>query len=85
MKKQKMLAFALAVTLMGLVPTVSLGAQDSEQRGRPQGPPPEAIKACEGKEVGAEVSFKDPRGETHEGRCQEHDGQLAAMPKRGPA
>jgi hypothetical protein len=51
--------------------------------GRGQGPPPEAIEACEGKEAGDSVTFTGRQGETLETTCQEIDGQLVAAPPEG--
>lgn len=50
---------------------------------RPQGPPPEAIEACEDKSAGDSIEFIDRRGETQEATCEEKDGQLAAVPVGG--
>lgn len=55
-----------------------------DKKGRPQGPPPEAIEACEGKAVGDAVEFTGRRGETLEATCQEIDGQLVAVPDNRP-
>lgn len=55
----------------------------AQQRERPQGPPPEAIEACEGLTEGDSVSFESPRGDTLEGECQYVDDELVAVPKNG--
>ena len=53
--------------------------------GHPPGPPPEALKACEGKSAGDAVQIQTPRGDTITGTCREMpDGRLAAMPQGGP-
>ena len=53
----------------------------SQERGiRRQGPPPEAYEACEGKSVGDEAEFVNPRGETVTGTCEEEGNQLVLRP-----
>jgi hypothetical protein len=47
-------------------------------------PPPEAIKACEGKVEGDVVSFETRRGDTLEGSCKKIDAQLVAVPDNVP-
>lgn len=49
-----------------------------------QEPPPEAFKACEGKNAGIRSEFTDPKGELLKGTC-ENDGQgkLVLRPDRG--
>ncbi len=47
---------------------------------RPMGPPPEAVKACDGKSAGDSVSFTTRGGQTLSGTCREMNGSLAAMP-----
>lgn len=71
------MVFLLALTI--LLPTIASAGQ-----GRPQGPPPEAIEACEGKSVGDSVEFSGRRGESIEATCQEKDGLLAAVPDNMP-
>jgi len=53
------------------------------QQGRqaPNGPPPEAIEACEGKSEGELVSFETRRGDTLSGECQYVEDQLVAVPE----
>ena len=82
MKKKFFNTAILLLTLAALIPT-SIYAFGGGN-GRQQGPPPEAIEACEGKSVGDSVTFTDPRGGSHEGTCQEIDGQLAAAPENMP-
>ena len=69
-----MAAFFLAIT-----PTIGCSAGGGQ--GRPQGPPPEAIEACEGMAVGDAVSFTGRQGETLEATCQEIEGQIVAVPE----
>lgn len=47
-------------------------------------PPPEAIAACNGKAVGAQVSFTGRRGDTVTGTCQQIGEVLAARPAGRP-
>lgn len=84
MNKQRMLVLTLATTLLGLTSTVSLGAQNPGQQRPNQGPPPEAIEACKGKQVGDEVSFTGRKGEALDATCKERDGMLVAMPTSMP-
>lgn len=51
------------------------------QQGRPNGPPPEAREACEGKAEGESVSFETRRGDTLTGECQYVEEQLVAVPE----
>lgn len=43
-------------------------------------PPPEAIAACDEKELGDYVEFTTPRGETIKASCQEYEDHLVAVP-----
>jgi hypothetical protein len=52
--------------------------------GRPPGPPPEAIAACQGKTEGTQVSFVTRRADTLTGVCQKMGDVLAARPAGGP-
>ncbi|SDZ82980.1 hypothetical protein SAMN05660420_00515 [Desulfuromusa kysingii] len=85
MKKQLLTKTVLILTLVILLPIVGCA---SGGKGRPQGPPPEAIAACEGKSVGDSVTFTGREGESIKSTCQEVDGQIVAvpedMPKGGP-
>ncbi len=82
MKKQLLSTAVLLLTLAMLLPAT--GYSFGGGQGRQQGPPPEAIAACEGKSVGDSVEFTGRRGETLEATCQEQDGQLAAVPNNMP-
>jgi len=44
------------------------------------GPPEAAIKACEHKSAGTEVSFMTPRGRSIQARCTRVQKQLVAIP-----
>ena len=83
MKKTGFLKVVLIVSLSTLMPMI-VTASNNKGQGRPQGPPPEAIAACEGKSAGDSVTFTGRRGETLEATCQEKDGQMAAVPENMP-
>lgn len=53
--------------------------------GQQSTPPPEALKACEGKKSGDASEFVGPRGRTVKGICKEVDGKLALQPDRSKA
>ena len=55
-----------------------------EDRRLPQGPPQEAIAACEGKSEGDSCEFTSPRDETISGTCRSIEEQLACVPEGGP-
>jgi hypothetical protein len=67
----------------GMPPGPPQGSQHGPT-GVPPGPPPEAIEACKGKSVGAQVSFTLRNGDTLKGICQMQNGTLAAMPAGRP-
>lgn len=68
------------LTLLVLMPLTACG-KGNDKRGGAQGPPPEAIEACEGKSAGDNVSFSGRRGETLNATCEEVEGQLVAVPE----
>jgi len=73
------LVFLLAAVLMS---TVSASAQQGGGgRGGMQGPPPEAIEACQGKAEGDAVSFSGRGGESVAATCQMIEDQLVAVPE----
>lgn len=73
------------LALAGALACSSAFAEDGPPPGqRPNGPPPEAIAACNGKTAGATVSFTGRRGETISGTCTSENGVLAARPQGGP-
>ncbi len=81
MKKQILNTAVLLLTLAILLPTIGCA---SGGQGRRQGPPPEAIAACEGKSAGDSVKFTGRQGESVKATCQEIEGQLAAVPENMP-
>lgn len=84
MKRSRISKVALIVCLITLLPMIVSAAGQNQRPRRLQGPPPEAIAACDGKDVGDSVTFKGRRGENLEATCQEKDGQLAAVPNDMP-
>lgn len=84
MNKQDMKRVVLVAVLLSLVSISGWASGKGGPGGGKQGPPPEAIAACEGKAAGDSVEFTGRRGETLEATCQEKDGKLAAVPKNAP-
>lgn len=56
-----------------------------ERRQRPDGPPPEALTACEGQSAGSKVTFAGRNGEDIEATCQEYNGKIVAVPNDAPS
>jgi hypothetical protein len=54
------------------------------RRERPNGPPPEAYAACEGKNAGEAVLVETPHGDTIEAVCTLKDDRLFARPINPP-
>ena len=84
----KLHAFTLA-SFLGAASGTCFGADPpasgaSGPGGRPPGPPPEAVAACNGKTAGTTVSFTGRSGETLTGVCAMVDGKLAARPSGPP-
>ena len=64
----------------------SLSCAAPNDRGRPQGPPPEAIDACANLSEGDSCSFTGRRDDTVEGTCMrppEGGDELACAPEGG--
>lgn len=78
-KNQTLLVSLVAVAGLTMAASNAL----AQQRERPQGPPKEAVEACEGQSEGDSVSFETPHGDTVEGECQYMEDELVAMPKNG--
>lgn len=79
MKTERIAVIATLATL--LFTPISGCAADGKREDRRPGPPPEAIKACEGKSVGDSVTFTGRRGESLKATCKEIEGQMAAVPE----
>ena len=75
----------LALLLAGTATTVSARPEPGDGGGR-RGPPPEAINACEGKQVNDQCSFKGRGDETLTGICAAPPNvdELACAPEGGP-
>ena len=82
MKNYKKSRIALIVSMLLLFPLIASPAFANNERHK--GPPPDAIKACEGKKVGDSITFTGRRGETVRATCREIQGKLAALPVGGP-
>lgn len=72
----------LVIALFAGSPAIAAQEQGGRQ-GHPP-PPPEAFEACQGKSVGAAVTFQSPRGGTTEATCQEVRSRMVAVPKNPP-
>ncbi len=84
MNRHGLIVMAAAIAFAALFP-VSLPASDrSMERGRPPGPPPEAVEACKGKSEGTAVEFTNRGGEKVKGTCRQFGGRLAAAPDNLP-
>lgn len=84
MSRQGLIKVALVLALLSVAPTAGWASSNDGQNRRRQGPPPEAVQACEGKQAGASVEFSGRRGDTVEATCQERNGQLVAVPDNMP-
>lgn len=84
MNKKHIKKAAFLMAIMILLPITGCASNDGPDNDRRKGPPPEAISACEGKQVGDSVEFTGRRGETVKATCKEMSGQLAAVPAGGP-
>lgn len=83
---QKKLKAATALFSVLLVST-SVSCAAPGDRGRPQGPPPEAIEACSGLSEGDACSFSGRRDDVVEGLCmvsRRGDEGLVCTPEGGP-
>lgn len=79
-KRKLIILFTALVFINAMGNTVF--AQDSGRR--PQGPPPEAYTACEGKSAGDTAEFESPHGDTVTGTCEEQGDQLVLRPDNPP-
>ena len=82
MSKQTTKQIVLALTLLTLLSTAACGKKENHRRGRRQGPPPQAIAACKGKQAGDRIEFKGRQGQTVQATCRVVNGRLAAVPGR---
>ena len=76
---------AAALTLaVALAQAQSAPPEGAAGHGKPPGPPPEAVQACQGKKTGDSASFSGRDGRSMTGTCESVDGVLAVRPARGP-
>lgn len=80
MEIDKVLTVTAVLTILLVMPLTAC----AKNNGLRQGPPPEALKACENKKAGESVTFTGRRGESLKATCQEIDGQLVAVPEGMP-
>jgi hypothetical protein len=73
-KNPTTLAFLPVITALMLLASGALAQESGKKRGH-RGPPPEAIEACTGAEVGQVCEFTGGRGEAVSGSC--------IVPRRG--
>jgi hypothetical protein len=90
MQPKRFSAAALITGLLLAAPVASLAAAGTTQEppARKEQPhhglPPEAYRACEGKEAGEAVIIETPRGDEIEAVCRYVDDRLVAKPLIGP-
>ena len=75
--------------LLAICSIYAFGDDTAERKngGRPQGPPPEAYTACEGKSAGDTAQIVTPNGDTMTGTCEQQGDKLVLRPdnmKGGP-
>ncbi len=80
MKTTTKATICLLTSLSLILGAGTVFAQQNEQR---QGPPQEAIDACDGKGDGDKVEFETRGGKTVSGACREHNGEIFAIPGNG--
>lgn len=77
----KGLAVIVILALLSVVTACANSNREGGGRRGQQGPPPEAITACEGKTEGDSVTFKGMRGESLKATCELINDQLVAVPE----
>lgn len=77
--KMNHLAITAVVVLSGLTGGTALACEDGDGQGRRQGPPPEAVSACEGAAENDVCEFNGRRG-TVSGTCREVPDGFACVP-----
>lgn len=75
---------ASALSALAITAQAQPGANPQGKDGRPGGPPPEAIAACQGKQGNAACSFTGRRGETLSGTCFAAPAQRSTANKGTP-
>jgi hypothetical protein len=72
------------LALSSLCATSAFGQGKPPKQDHPQGPPPEAFAACEGKKAGDQAEFTGRQGESVTGVCEEKNGRLVLRPDHPP-
>lgn len=82
MNTKHLLRAGVAIMMVSMLALAGCSSNNKNNRGdKRQGPPPEAIKACNGKQVGDSVSFSGRGGNSVTATCQTIEGQLVAVPE----
>lgn len=81
MTKKRIIKTVVPLMIVVMMAVAACANNEQNGRGKQQGPPPEAIKACEGKQAGDTVSFAGRGGETLKATCQTVEDQLVAVPE----
>ncbi|MEN8806549.1 MAG: hypothetical protein ABF291_03655 [Desulfobacterales bacterium] len=85
MKNSKLLKAINTMMILATLSAVPACASSNKGggggRGGMQGPPPEAIEACEGKAEGDSVTFEGRRGDSVPAKCSMVNDQLVAVPE----
>ncbi|MGB5444984.1 MAG: hypothetical protein WBM99_05680 [Psychromonas sp.] len=82
----KKTAFTLLSSLTLLLASQNVLANNDQQGSSDrQGPPPEAITACEGKSAGDSAEFEGRNGESITGVCEDMNGKLILRPDNAPS
>jgi hypothetical protein len=77
----------IVIALLAIIIAFSSYENDASAQGpgrRPQGPPPEAYSACEGKSAGDTAEFVSPHGDTVTGTCEQEGDRLVLRPDNPP-
>ncbi len=69
--------------IVAMIPAAGFAFGGFRGGGKPKGPPPEAIEACDGLNEGDAVQFTTPCGETVSGTCRDIRGKRIAVPEGG--
>jgi hypothetical protein len=77
MKKLLITALMIASASSAVALADNNDGDNGDGKDRPKGPPIEALKACEGKSLGAKVQFETRNGRTLNATCK-----LIAVPER---
>ena len=82
MNTKRIMSGVAIIMMVSMLALAGCANNNKDSRGdKKQGPPPEAIKACNGKQAGDSVSFSGRGGSSVTGTCQTINGQLVAVPE----